>query len=101
MDSLVTKSCINRVLTCEEHVSRVGDHGHWIPDEILPHFDPSHLSVAKRDQEIQNCHKYRTLHYTKRKRCVRHVTDMCHMYGTMPIRLLVKFFPILTPHTCL
>ena len=56
MDSLVTKSCINRVLTCEEHVSRVGDHGHWIPDEILPHFDPSHLSVAKRDQEIQNYH---------------------------------------------
>ena len=56
MGSLVTKSCINQVLTLKGHVSRVGDHGHWIPDEILPHFDPSHLSVAKNDQEIQNYH---------------------------------------------
>ena len=56
MGPLVTKSCVNQVLTCEGHVSRVGDHVHWISDEILPHFDPSHLSVAKRDQEIQNYH---------------------------------------------
>ena len=56
MGSLVTTSCVNHVLTHEGHVSCVGDHVHWIPDENLPHFDPSHLSVAKRDQEIQNYH---------------------------------------------
>ena len=54
MGSLVTKSCINQVLTRAGHVSGVGDHGHWIPDEILPHFDPSHLSVAKWDQKLQS-----------------------------------------------
>ena len=31
----------------------------------------------------------------------RHVTDTCYVSGTMPIRFLVKFYPILTPHTCL
>ena len=80
--------------THEGYVSGVWDHDHKIPGEILPHLDPSHLSVAKRDQEIQNCHKYRTLYCTKKKRYVRHVTDMCHVSGTMPIRFLVKFYPI-------
>ena len=23
------------------------DHAHWIPGQILPHFDPSHLSVGQ------------------------------------------------------
>ena len=27
--------------------------------------------------------------------------EMCHMSGTMPSGFLVKFYPILTPHTCL
>ena len=26
---------------------------------------------------------------------VRHMQNMCHMPGTMPIKLLVKFYPIL------
>ena len=29
------------------------------------------------------------------------IVDMFHVYGTMPIGFLVKFYPILTPHTCL
>ena len=73
------------------HVLRVWDHAHRISGEILPHFDPSHLSVAQRDQKLEN-------HVSTRD---RHVTDTCHVSGTMPIGFLVKFYPILTPHTCL
>ena len=28
-------------------VSHVWDHVQWIPGQILPHFDPSHLSVGQ------------------------------------------------------
>ena len=38
-------------MTCEGHISLVSDHAHYIPGKILPHFDPSHLSVAQRDQK--------------------------------------------------
>ena len=82
-------------------MSSVGDHVHWIPDEILPHFDPSHLSAAQRDHELQNCRKYRTLYHTQKKTCVGHVTDMCDVSGTMLVGFGVKFYPILIPHTCL
>ncbi len=57
-------------LTHEGHVSHVCNHTHQIPSEILQHFDLSHLSVAQRDQEIQNCHKYRTLYHTKNQSLV-------------------------------
>ena len=39
--------------TREGHVSRVWDHAHWIPGEILPHFDPSHTSVAHQEAELE------------------------------------------------
>ena len=68
------------------HISHVWDHVHWIPGEILPHFDPSPLSVAHWDAELvmDTC---------------RQVKDTCHMSGTMSIEFLAKFYPILTPHT--
>ena len=28
-------------------VSHVWDHAHWIPGKILPHLDPSHLSIGQ------------------------------------------------------
>ena len=31
----------------QEDVSHVWDHVHCIPGQILPHFDPSHLSVGQ------------------------------------------------------
>ena len=65
-------------------MSRVSDHHHSIAGEILPHFDLSHLSVAQRNQELQN-------HVSTRD---GHVTDTCHVSGTMPIGFLVKFYPI-------
>ena len=58
----------------------------WIPSKILTQFDHSHLSVAHWEAElvIDMC---------------RHMADMCHVSGTMSIIFLVKFYPILTPHT--
>ena len=35
------------------HVSRVWDHVHWIPGEILPQFDPSHSHVAHLEAELE------------------------------------------------
>ncbi len=52
-------------------VSCVWDHAHWIPGEILPHFDPSHLSVAQRDQKLEN-------HVSTREGHMSHVWD--HAY---------------------
>ena len=75
-------------MTCIGHVSRVWDHAHLIPGEILPNFDPSHSPVAHQEAEIvmDTC---------------RHVKDTCHVSGTMSIEFLAKFYPNLTPHTCL
>ena len=39
-------------MTCIGHVSRVWDHAHLIPGEILPNFDPSHSPVAHQEAEI-------------------------------------------------
>ena len=74
------------VSTLDGHVSRVWDHVHWIPGEILPHFDPWHSPVAHLEAELvmDTC---------------RHVTDTCHVSGTMSIEFLAKFYPILTPGT--
>ena len=83
MGSGVTQSCEKHVLTRDGHVSRVWEHVHWIPSEILPYFDLSHLSVAQRNQELQN-------HVSTRE---GQVTDTCHVSGTMPIEFLVKFYP--------
>ena len=52
--SEVIKKRVSHVSTHDGHVPRVQDHAHWIPGEILPHFDPSHLSVAQRDQKLEN-----------------------------------------------
>ena len=54
MGSGVTQSCEKHVLTRDGHVSRVWEHVHWIPSEILPYFDLSHLSVAQMDQKLEN-----------------------------------------------
>ena len=35
------------------HVSRVWDYAQWIPGEILPQFDPSHLSVAHWEAKLE------------------------------------------------
>jgi len=44
----------NTCQTREIHVSRVWDHIHWIPGEILPYFDVKHFTV-------RNLQKYGTL----------------------------------------
>ena len=41
------------MLTRDGHMSRVWDHAHWIPDEILPHFDVRHVLVAHLEQELE------------------------------------------------
>ena len=40
-------------MTCIGHVALVWDHAHWIPGEILPQFDPSHLSVAHWEAKLE------------------------------------------------
>ena len=35
------------------HVSHVWDYAHWIPGNILPQFDPSHLSVAHQEVQLE------------------------------------------------
>ena len=67
-------------------MTRVWDHTHWIPGEILPHFDPSHSSVARQAAELV-------------KDICWHVADTYHMSGTMSIEFLAKFYPILTTYT--
>ena len=47
-------------MTCIGHVALVWDHAHWIPGEILPHFDTSHLSVAHREAKLEIVDKFRT-----------------------------------------
>ena len=42
------------------HVSRVWDHVHWIPGEILPQFYVRHLSVALLELELENYQIFRT-----------------------------------------
>ena len=42
------------------HVSRVWDYAQWIPGEILPQFDPSHLSVAHWEAKLEIVYKFRT-----------------------------------------
>ena len=44
------KTCQTR----EWHVSRVWDHVHWIPGEILPHFYVRHLHVGHLEPEVEN-----------------------------------------------
>ena len=39
--------------TREWHVSRVWDHVHWIPGQILPHFHVRHLSVGHLEPELE------------------------------------------------
>ena len=47
-------------MTCVGHVSLVWDHAHWIPGEILPQFDPSHLSVAHRKAKLEIVDEFKT-----------------------------------------
>jgi hypothetical protein len=53
--SEVTKSRVNHVSTRDGHVSRVWDHAHWIPGEILPHFDVRHVLVAHLEPKLEIC----------------------------------------------
>ena len=41
-----------RLSTHEEDMSYVWDHVHWIPSEILPHFNPWHTFVAHQEAEL-------------------------------------------------
>ena len=44
-------------------MSHVWDHAQWIPGKILPHFDPSHLSVgqlARKDCITSSTTKWNT-----------------------------------------
>ena len=34
-------------------MSHVWDYAHWIPGKILPHFDPSHLSIGQITSAIK------------------------------------------------
>ena len=65
------------------HVSRVWDHAHQISGEILPHFDPSHLSVAQRDQKLEK-------HVSTRDGHVPRVWDHTHW---IPGEILPHFDP--------
>ena len=49
-----SKSHLHRVSTREGHVLHGWEHAHWISGEFLTLFDPSHLCVAQRVQELQN-----------------------------------------------
>ena len=69
--------------THDGHVPRVWDHAHWIPSEILPHFDPSHLSVAQRDQKLEK-------HVSTRDGHVPRVWDHAHW---IPGEILPHFDP--------
>ena len=84
--SLGSRVSNGHVWTHGGHVSCVWNHVHYIPGEILPHFDPTHSPVVplEAELEIDTC---------------QHVADTCHMSGTMSIEFLAKFYPILTPHT--
>ena len=53
MGSGVTQSCEKHVLTRDGHVSRVWNHAHWIPGEILPHFDVRHVLVAHLEPKLE------------------------------------------------
>ena len=73
-----------RLIRGQGDVSHVLDHAQWIPGKILAHFDPPHIGIFSLSLAI-----------SANKRARRCVT--CHM----PTEFLVKFYPILTPHTCL
>ena len=47
--------------TRDRHVSRVWDHAHWIPGEILPHFDVRHVPVAHLEPKLEILEIFRTL----------------------------------------
>ena len=81
--------------TLEWQVSRVWDHVHWIPGEILPLFYVRHLSVGHIEPELEIYKKIEQFSIPKWKKRVRHVNDTCHVSGTMSIEFLVKFYPIL------
>ena len=49
----VTKSRVNHVSTRDRHVSRVWDHTHWIPGEILPQFDVRHVLIAHLEPKLK------------------------------------------------
>ena len=49
------------MLTRDRHVSRVWDHAHWIPGEILPYFDVRHVLVAHLVPKLEIC-KYLEQH---------------------------------------
>ena len=54
----------------------------------IPHFDPSHSSIAHQEAELvmDMC---------------QHMADKCQVSVTMSIEFLAKFYPILAPHTLL
>ena len=39
-------------MTRDRHVSRVQDHDHWIPGEILTSLDVKHFKVAQSSQKL-------------------------------------------------
>ena len=56
----VSRVSNGHVSTREIHMSRVWDHVHCIPGEILPHFHVRHLSVALLEPELENYEIFRT-----------------------------------------
>ena len=65
------KSCVNHVLTHEEHVSRVWDHHHWITDKILTCLHVTHMSVVYLEAELEIVKNIEHCPIPKRK----HVSD--------------------------
>ena len=72
-------------------MSRVWDHAHCIPGEILPHFDPWHTSVAHREVklEMDTCR-----HVTTRDGHVSRGWDHVHW---IPGEILPQFDPWHSP----
>ena len=50
--SEVTKSRVDKWQTRDGHVSRVWDHAHWIPGEILTILHVKHFTVAQSSQKL-------------------------------------------------
>ena len=74
--------------TRDRHVSRVWDHYHWIPHEILTSLHVKHFPTAQSGQKLaKNCTKMKETCRTR----VEHVTDTCHVSRTITIGFLAKF----------
>ena len=88
------KTCLTR----EIHMSRVWNHVHWICGKILSLFDVRHVHLCHLEQELEILQKFGTLYCTKMKNTCQtreiHVKYTCHVYGTISIEFLVKFYPI-------